>query len=55
MKKLLITCLLVPYSLLVLSQPLSTKEIDRLAEDAMTAFNVPGVQWPWSGMTGLCI
>ena len=43
MKKLILICLLVPFSLIVLSQPLPPKKIDRLAEDAMAAFNVPGV------------
>ena len=43
MKKLLVTCLLIPFFLTVLSQPLSPKRIDRLTEKVMREFNVPGI------------
>jgi CubicO group peptidase (beta-lactamase class C family) len=43
MKKLLFTCLLVLISLITLSQPLSSKKIDRLTERVMKEFNVPGI------------
>lgn len=43
MKKLLFTCLLVLISLISLSQPLSSKKIDRLTERVMKEFNVPGI------------
>lgn len=43
MKKLFFTCLLVLYSLISLSQPLSSKKIDRLTERVLKEFNVPGI------------
>ncbi|MDF1558857.1 MAG: serine hydrolase [Bacteroidales bacterium] len=43
MKKLFFTCLLVLYSLISLSQPLSSKKVDRLTERVLKEFNVPGI------------
>lgn len=43
MKKLLFTCLLILFSLSSLSQPLSSKKIDRLTERVRKEFNVPGI------------
>ena len=43
MKKLLFTCLFVLFSVISLSQPLSSKKIDRLTERVLKEFNVPGI------------
>ncbi len=43
MKKLIFTCLLVLFSVISLSQPLSSKKIDRLTERVRQEFNVPGI------------
>jgi CubicO group peptidase (beta-lactamase class C family) len=43
MKKLLFTCLLAIISVNLLSQPLSSKKIDRLTERVRQEFNVPGI------------
>jgi len=43
MKKLLFTCLLVLFSIISLSQPLSSKKIDRLTGRVLKEFNVPAI------------